>query len=280
MLVVEGLRAAYGAVTALWGVSFDVRQGEIVALVGGNGAGKTTTLKSLSGLVRAEAGTIQLEGERIEALAPREIVARGLIHVPEGRKLFPEMTVRDNLLLGGFAPAARPHQAERLAQVFETFPQLRERARQPAGTLSGGEQQMVAIGRGLMAGPRVLMLDEPSLGLAPIMVDEMFKVIEAIHRAGVTVVVVVGQPQKGNAQPDNCRRRQEHKNENQRLIHLRQVHLDNLPLAVPIEADGLPVARAECHGRRRRSPHRDCSPDDRCHNQKQCGSNAVPFGDD
>jgi len=190
MLVVEGLRAAYGAVTALWGVSFDVRAGEIVALVGGNGAGKTTTLKTLSGLVRAQAGTVHLDGERLDTLAPPEIVARGLIHVPEGRKLFPEMTVRDNLLLGGFSPAARPHQAERLAQVLETFPQLRERARQLAGTLSGGEQQMVAIGRGLMAGPRILMMDEPSLGLAPIMVDEMFRVIEAIHRAGVTVLLV------------------------------------------------------------------------------------------
>jgi branched-chain amino acid transport system ATP-binding protein len=190
MLAVEGLCATYGAVTALWGVSFDVRAGEIVALVGGNGAGKTTTLKTLSGLVRARAGTIQLEGERLDRLAPSEIVARGLIHVPEGRKLFPDMTVRDNLLLGGFSKAARPHQAERLAQVFETFPRLRERARQLAGTLSGGEQQMVAIGRGLMAGPRLLMMDEPSLGLAPIMVDEMFRVIEAIHCAGVTVLLV------------------------------------------------------------------------------------------
>ena len=190
MLAVEGLRAAYGAVTALWDVSFDVHAGEIVALVGGNGAGKTTTLKALSGLVRARAGTIRLDGDRLDTLAPPQIVARGLIHVPEGRKLFPEMTVRDNLLLGAFPPAARPHQSERLEQVFATFPRLRERSRQLAGTLSGGEQQMVAIGRGLMAGPRILMMDEPSLGLAPIMVDEMFRVIEAIHRAGVTVLLV------------------------------------------------------------------------------------------
>jgi branched-chain amino acid transport system ATP-binding protein len=190
MLAVEGLSAAYGAVTALWDVTFDVGKGEVVALVGANGAGKTTTLKALSGLVRARAGTIRLDGERLDALAPAAIVARGLIHVPEGRKLFPEMTVRDNLLLGAYSPAARPQQAERLAQVFETFPRLRERARQLAGTLSGGEQQMVAIGRGLMAGPRILMMDEPSLGLAPIMVEEMFGVIEAIHRAGVTVLLV------------------------------------------------------------------------------------------
>jgi len=190
MLEVRGLQVAYGEVTALWGVSFDVRPGEIVALVGGNGAGKTTTLKTLSGLLRPRAGTARLDGVPLETLPTTEIVARGLVHVPEGRKLFPEMTVADNLLLGGFSRAARPHQADRLAQVFETFPALRERARQLAGTLSGGEQQMVAIGRGLMAGQKILMLDEPSLGLAPIMVDEMFQVIETIHRAGVTVLLV------------------------------------------------------------------------------------------
>ena len=190
MLEVRGLQVAYGEVTALWGVSFDVRPGEIVALVGGNGAGKTTTLKTLSGLLRPRAGTARLDGVPLETLPTTEIVARGLVHVPEGRKLFPEMTVADNLLLGGFSRTARPHQADRLAQVFETFPALRERARQLAGTLSGGEQQMVAIGRGLMACPKILMLDEPSLGLAPIMVDEMFRVIETIHRAGVTVLLV------------------------------------------------------------------------------------------
>jgi branched-chain amino acid transport system ATP-binding protein len=190
MLEVRGLQVAYGEVTALWGVSFDVRPGEIVALVGGNGAGKTTTLKTLSGLLRPRAGTVRLDGVPLETLPTTGIVARGLVHVPEGRKLFPEMTVADNLLLGGFSRTARPHQAERLAQVFETFPALRDRARQLAGTLSGGEQQMVAIGRGLMAGPKILMMDEPSLGLAPIMVDEMFRVIETIHRAGVTVLLV------------------------------------------------------------------------------------------
>ena len=190
MLEVRGLEVAYGEVTALWGVSFDVHAGEIVALVGGNGAGKTTTLKALSGLLRPRAGTARLDGVPLESLPTTEIVARGLVHVPEGRKLFPEMTVADNLLLGGFSRTARPHQAERLAQVYETFPRLRERARQLAGTLSGGEQQLVAIGRGLMAGPKILMMDEPSLGLAPILVDEMFRVIETIHRAGVTVLLV------------------------------------------------------------------------------------------
>ncbi len=190
MLQVDALEAGYGNFTALWGVSFDVQPGEIVALVGGNGAGKTTALKALSGLLRPRSGSIRLDGEELAARSTVEIVERGVVHVPEGRKLFPEMTVRDNLLLGGFARPARPLQAERLEKVFAVFPRLRERQRQLAGTLSGGEQQMVAIGRGLMAGPRILMLDEPSLGLAPILVEEMFGVIEEIHRQGVTVLLV------------------------------------------------------------------------------------------
>jgi len=190
MLRVEGLQAGYGRITALWGVDFDVGEREIVALVGGNGAGKTTTLKAISGLVRPLAGRVLLDGEPLGACSTMEIVARGVVHVPEGRKVFPEMTVRDNLLLGGFPRPARPHQQARLEQVFAIFPRLRERARQVAGTLSGGEQQMLAIGRGLMAGPRILMLDEPSLGLAPILVEEMFRVVEEINRQGVTVLLV------------------------------------------------------------------------------------------
>jgi branched-chain amino acid transport system ATP-binding protein len=190
MLHVEGLRVRYGQVTALWDVGFDVPSGEVVALVGANGAGKTTTLKALSGQLKPESGTIRLDGDPLENRSTMEIVERGVIHVPEGRKLFPEMTVRDNLLLGGFHRAARPHQTERLEKVFAIFPRLRERRGQIAGTLSGGEQQMVAIGRGLMAGPRILMLDEPSLGLAPLLVDEMFRVIEEINRQGVTVLLV------------------------------------------------------------------------------------------
>jgi branched-chain amino acid transport system ATP-binding protein len=190
MLRVEGLQAGYGQITALWSVDFDVGEGEIVALVGANGAGKSTTLKAISGLVRPQAGTILLDGDPLTQRSTMEIVGRGVVQVPEGRKLFPEMTVRDNLLLGGFTRAARTHQAERLERVFAIFPRLRERAQQVAGTLSGGEQQMVAIGRGLMAGPRLLMLDEPSLGLAPIMVEEMFRVIEEINRHGVTVLLV------------------------------------------------------------------------------------------
>ncbi len=190
MLHVEGLKVRYGQVTALWDVGFDVQPGEIVALVGANGAGKTTTLKAISGLLKPEGGTIRLEGDPLESRSTMEIVERGVIHVPEGRKLFPEMTVRDNLLLGGFHASARTRQAERLETVFGIFPKLRERQGQMAGTLSGGEQQMVAIGRGLMAGPRILMLDEPSLGLAPVLVEEMFQVVEEINRQGVTVLLV------------------------------------------------------------------------------------------
>jgi branched-chain amino acid transport system ATP-binding protein len=190
MLRVDRVEVAYGNIQALWGVSFDVSAKEIVALVGANGAGKTTTLRALSGLLRPAAGEITLDGDRLDRLSTMEIVARGVVQVPEGRKLFPEMTVLENLLLGGFGRAARPRQRERLEEVYAIFPRLRERRRQVAGTLSGGEQQMVAIGRGLMAGPRVLMLDEPSLGLAPIMVEEMFRVIEEINRAGVTVLLV------------------------------------------------------------------------------------------
>ncbi|MFI5180915.1 MAG: ABC transporter ATP-binding protein [Thermoanaerobaculia bacterium] len=190
MLHVEGLSVSYGHVTALWDVGFDIQPGEIVALLGANGAGKTTTLKTLSGLLKPRAGRMLLDGDALEKRTSMEIVGKGVVHVPEGRKLFPEMSVRDNLLLGGFHPAARPHQDERLEKVFGIFPRLREREGQMAGTLSGGEQQMVAIGRGLMAGPRILMLDEPSLGLAPVLVEEMFQVVEEINRQGVTVLLV------------------------------------------------------------------------------------------
>ncbi|HET7874832.1 MAG TPA: ABC transporter ATP-binding protein [Methylomirabilota bacterium] len=190
MLRVEDLEVAYGKIQALWGVTFDIPEGEIVAVVGANGAGKTTTLKTLSGLLRPKAGRISLSDRRLDHLSPAEIVELGVVHVPEGRKLFPEMTVLDNLLIGGYTRSARPRRPDRLEQVFAVFPRLAERRRQLAGTLSGGEQQMVAIGRGLMAGPKILMLDEPSLGLAPIMVQEMFRVIGEINRAGVTVLLV------------------------------------------------------------------------------------------
>ena len=190
MLRVGNLEVAYGKIQALWGISFEILEGEIVAVVGANGAGKTTTLKTLSGLLRPTSGSINLDGRRLDGLSPAEIVALGVVHVPEGRKLFAEMTVLDNLLIGGYPRTARPRRPERLEHVFTVFPKLAERRRQLAGTLSGGEQQMVAIGRGLMAGPKILMLDEPSLGLAPIMVQEMFRVIGEINRAGVTVLLV------------------------------------------------------------------------------------------
>jgi len=190
VLRVEALEVAYGKIQALWGISVEIPEGEIVAVVGANGAGKTTMLKTLSGLLRPMAGRIALDDRRIDLLSPAEIVGLGVVHVPEGRKLFPEMTVLDNLLVGGYPAGARSRRPQRLEHVFTVFPRLAERRRQLAGTLSGGEQQMVAIGRGLMAGPRILMLDEPSLGLAPIMVQEMFGVIAEINRTGVTVLLV------------------------------------------------------------------------------------------
>jgi branched-chain amino acid transport system ATP-binding protein len=190
MLRVEKLEVAYGRLQALWGVSFDIDEGEIVALVGANGAGKTTTLKTLSGLLHPKGGSIWLGAERVDRRSPADIAELGVVLVPEGRKLFPGMTVLENLLMGSYPRPARPHRQRRLEEVFAIFPTLLERQRQMAGTLSGGEQQMVAIGRGLMAGPKVMMLDEPSLGLAPIMVAEMFRVIAEINRKGVTVLLV------------------------------------------------------------------------------------------
>jgi branched-chain amino acid transport system ATP-binding protein len=190
MLRIEDLEVSYGKIQALWGISFEIPEGEIVAVVGANGAGKTTTLKTISGLLHPNAGRILLDDRRLDDLSPARIVELGVVHVPEGRKLFPEMTVLDNLMIGGYPATARAQRPQRLEQVFTIFPRLAERRRQLAGTLSGGEQQMVAIGRGLMAGPKILMLDEPSLGLAPIMVEEMFRVIGEINRAGVTVLLV------------------------------------------------------------------------------------------
>ena len=189
MLAIEKLQVAYGKVQALWDVTLGVPDGEIVALVGANGAGKTTLLKTVSGLLRRQSGSITYDGKHIEEASPPEIVQHGLVHVPEGRKLFPEMTVIDNLLMGAFT-VPQSERPQRLERVFNVFPVLKERRKQIAGTLSGGEQQMVAIGRGLMGGPKLLMLDEPSLGLAPILVEEVFRVITEINRLGVTVLLV------------------------------------------------------------------------------------------
>jgi branched-chain amino acid transport system ATP-binding protein len=190
VLRVESLDVAYGEIQALRGVTLEVGRGEIVTILGNNGAGKTTTLKTISGLLHPRAGRILLDDHRLDGLSPARIVELGVVHVPEGRKLFPEMTVLDNLLIGGYPASARAERPRRLEDVFTIFPKLAERRRQLAGTLSGGEQQMVAIGRGVMAGPKILMLDEPSLGLAPIMVEEMFRVIGQVNRAGVTMLLV------------------------------------------------------------------------------------------
>jgi branched-chain amino acid transport system ATP-binding protein len=190
LLRVDGIEVGYGDLTAVGDVSLEVRQGEAVALIGANGAGKTTTLRAVSGLLPLRRGRIEFEGQRLDGLTSAQIVARGIAHVPEGRQLFPTMTVLENLELGARTRAARGRRAESLAGVFDLFPRLRERREQLAGTLSGGEQQMCAIGRGLMARPRLLMLDEPSLGLAPVMVKAIFDDLHRINAQGLTILLV------------------------------------------------------------------------------------------
>jgi len=190
VLEVRHVAAAYGDVQALWDVSFAVDQGQTATLLGTNGAGKTTTLRVISGLIASLEGEVLLHGERISGLSPHRIVELGVIQVPEGRHLWPNMSVEDNLLLGAYSTRSRGDRAATLRSVYELFPRLAERRAQMAGTMSGGEQQMAAIGRGLMGKPTVLMLDEPSLGLAPILVDEVFRVVTDIVARGVTVLLV------------------------------------------------------------------------------------------
>jgi branched-chain amino acid transport system ATP-binding protein len=190
LLEVRGLDVFYGDVQVLWDVSFRVKPGEIVALIGANGAGKTTTLATVSSLLKPRRGSVEFEGKPIHTRAAHEMVSLGIAHVPEARRLFPGMTVQENLLLGALTPEAKRRRPEMLEKVYALFPRLKERARQPAGTLSGGEQQMAAIGRGLMLKPRLLMLDEPSLGLSPLLVAEIFRVVREVHEAGVTVLLV------------------------------------------------------------------------------------------
>ena len=190
MLRVEHLAVFYGDMQALWDVSFEIREGEIVTLIGSNGAGKTTTLHTVSGLLRPRRGSITFEGQELHHKSPQHIVEAGLIHIAESRELFPAMTVRENLELGAFPQRARRQYWQSLAYTMDLFPRLRERQHQLAGTLSGGEQQMLAIGRGLMARPRLLMLDEPSLGLAPLLVAELFDCIRRIHAEQVTILLV------------------------------------------------------------------------------------------
>ena len=193
MLKVENLQTGYGDVQILFEASLEINQGEIVALIGANGAGKTTMLKTISGLLRTWKGKITFEGRDIQNTPSHKIVAMGLIQVAEGRKLFPKLSVRENLELGSFIKSARKNRAQSMDKVFTLFPRLAERSSQSAGTLSGGEQQMLAIGRGLMTQPRVLMLDEPSLGLAPMLVSGIFKAIEEINQQDGTTVLIVEQ---------------------------------------------------------------------------------------
>ena len=189
MLEVEGLVAGYGMTRVLEGVSLQVGAGEVVAVLGSNGAGKTTLNMVLSGLMRPRAGRIALEGRDITGAGPAEVMERGLIQVPEGRRIFPNLSVRENLELGSYR-RAKMNRARNIERVFETFPRLRERMRQAAGTLSGGEQQMLAIGRGMMGEPRLLILDEPSLGLSPLLVEEMFALIRRLHAEGLSIMLV------------------------------------------------------------------------------------------
>jgi branched-chain amino acid transport system ATP-binding protein len=190
MLEVDGLIARYGRITALGGISLRVEEGEIVTLIGANGAGKTTTLRAISGLVRPAAGTIRFEGRDLHGMAPNAIVRLGIGHAPEGRRVFPRMTVRENLELGAYTRTGNAEIAADLEAVLATFPRLRERLEQKAGTMSGGEQQMLAIGRAMMARPRLLLLDEPSLGLSPLFVQTIFGVIRSINQRGTTVLLI------------------------------------------------------------------------------------------
>jgi branched-chain amino acid transport system ATP-binding protein len=190
MLTLERVAARYGRLAALEDVTLAVSAGELVCLIGANGAGKTTTLKTISGLLRPVAGRILLDGAEIHGLSPREILRRGIAHCPEGRRVFPYMTVRENLEMGAYVRADAQAVAADLGRVFSHFPILAERRRQSAGTLSGGEQQMLAIGRALMARPRLILFDEPSLGLAPTVVETVFGIIDGIRRDGTTVLMV------------------------------------------------------------------------------------------
>ncbi len=191
LLEVKDLHVYYGAIHALQGISFHVEKGEIVTLIGANGAGKSTTLNTISGLVRARSGSIKFKGQEITTTPPYEIVSTGIVQVPEGRKIFAPLTVQENLEMGAFSrkdgAAAIKQDME---QVFKSFPRLKERLSQYGGTLSGGEQQMLAIGRGLMADPELLLLDEPSMGLAPILVEEIFEIIQGINQRGVSILLV------------------------------------------------------------------------------------------
>lgn len=190
MLKVNNIDMSYGDLQVLWDVSFEVEEGEIVVLVGANGAGKSSILKTISGLQQVSKGTIILNGENISNVNPSEVIKHGVVHVPEGRKLFNEMTVEENLIMGALYGEAKEKRYETIKECYSLFPRLDERKKQLAGTLSGGEQQMVAVARGLMSKPKILMLDEPSLGLAPVLVLDIFNTIKSINKQGITVLLV------------------------------------------------------------------------------------------
>jgi branched-chain amino acid transport system ATP-binding protein len=190
MLNVNQLHVAYGAINALKGLDFSLEQGEIVALIGANGAGKSTTLNTISGILQPDSGEIRFKDQSLTEISPAEIVQQGIIQVPEGRKIFARMTVLENLEMGGYTLKEKKRREANMQRVFEIFPRLKERQRQLGGTLSGGEQQMLAMGRGLMADPRLLLLDEPSMGLAPLLVEQIFDVIREINESGVSILLV------------------------------------------------------------------------------------------
>ena len=189
MLKVENINVYYGAIHAIKDVSFHVEEGEIVTLIGANGAGKSTILKTMSGLLHSKTGSIEFMGERLGGVPPHKIVERGLAQVPEGRRVFTQMTVEENLEMGGYTQPAGQIGAS-IQDVYKRFPRLEERRRQIAGTLSGGEQQMLAMGRAMMSKPKLLMLDEPSMGLAPLLVEQVFDIVRELHKAGVTILLV------------------------------------------------------------------------------------------
>ena len=203
MLNVNEMNVFYGPIHAVKGVSFDVNEGEIVTLIGANGAGKSTILKTISGLMHPKQGDIHFMGQRINATPPHRIVTKGLAHVPEGRRIFTKLTVEENLEMGAFT-AERNGIEENLDKVYKQFPRLDERRKQIAGTLSGGEQQMLAIGRALMSNPKLIMLDEPSMGLAPILVEQVFDIIRELHAAGTTILLVEQNAQMALAVADRA----------------------------------------------------------------------------
>ncbi|HJV64854.1 MAG TPA: ABC transporter ATP-binding protein [Geomonas sp.] len=190
MLKIDKLNFSYDDLKVLWDIDLEVHEGEIVTVVGSNGAGKSTTLKNISRLVRPNSGSISFMGEEINRLESHQVVERGIVQVPEGRKIFPEMTVRENLRMGSFIKSAKASRESNIERVFNLFPRLKEREKQLGGTMSGGEQQMLAIARGLMTNPKLLLLDEPSLGLSPLLVSNIFEIIKEINRQGVTILLV------------------------------------------------------------------------------------------